>query len=99
MFADRVYDACRRIPVGMVSTYAEVARAAGSPGAARAAGQVLKRNPYAPVVPCHRVVASDGSLHGFSGRMDNPEKAGLLRKEGVAIENGRVDLGKFGYRF
>jgi O-6-methylguanine DNA methyltransferase len=98
-FSERVYEACRRIPKGKVSTYGEVARAIGNPRASRAVGQALRRNPYAPGVPCHRVVASDGSLHGFSGRMDNPKKAAILRREGVAIVNKKIDLEKFGHMF
>jgi methylated-DNA-[protein]-cysteine S-methyltransferase len=98
-FSERVYVAARRIPKGKVSTYGELAKAAGVPGASRAVGQAMRRNPYAPEVPCHRVVASDGSLHGFGGRFNNPEKARLLHEEGVEIAGGKVDLKKFGFRF
>lgn len=98
-FAELVYEACRRIPEGKVSTYGEIAKALGKPGASRAVGQALRRNPYAPEVPCHRVVASTGKLHGFGGKFNNPEKARLLRSEGVEVRNNEVDLGKFGFRF
>ena len=98
-FSDKVYDACRRIPKNRVTTYGEIARVIGKPGSARAVGQALRNNPYAPEVPCHRVVASSGDLHGFAGRMGNPDKVKMLRNEGVEIKDNKVDLDKFGYRF
>lgn len=63
-FQRRVYEAVLRIPKGQVRTYAQVARMIGRPRAARAVGQALKRNRWAPQIPCHRVVASDGTLGG-----------------------------------
>jgi methylated-DNA-[protein]-cysteine S-methyltransferase len=84
-FQQRVYDACSRVPEGWVTTYAELARHIGC-GSPRAVGQALRRNPFAPNVPCHRVVKSDLSLGGFSGHTEGPEidrKRHLLRKEGV----------------
>lgn len=83
-----MYAACSQIPAGRVSTYGELARALDS--SARAVGGALRKNPFAPVVPCHRVVASDGSLGGFSGvwRAGAPEllrKEALLRSEGVCF--------------
>jgi methylated-DNA-[protein]-cysteine S-methyltransferase len=65
-FRRRVYGATRGVGPGHVSTYGEIARAIGAPGAARAVGAALGHNPYPIVVPCHRVLAADGSLHGFS---------------------------------
>jgi methylated-DNA-[protein]-cysteine S-methyltransferase len=65
-FRQAVYDATRAIPPGEIKTYGEIARAIGDPGAARAVGAALGANPYPIVVPCHRVLAADGSLHGFS---------------------------------
>lgn len=62
--------ACREIPAGQTRSYAELAEAAGRPGAARAAGQAMRHNPLPVIIPCHRVVASDGRLHGFSGSAD-----------------------------
>jgi methylated-DNA-[protein]-cysteine S-methyltransferase len=63
----RVLQACAAIPYGEVASYGDLARRAGSPGAARAVGQVMARNPLPVVVPCHRVVGSDGQLTGFGG--------------------------------
>ena len=65
-FRQRVYDEARKIPRGTVITYGELARRIGC-GSPRAVGQALRVNPFAPEVPCHRVVAADGSLTGFYG--------------------------------
>lgn len=92
-FQNRVYAACRLIPAGRVCTYAALGRWIGcrSP---RAIGQALKRNPYAPEVPCHRVIASNRTLGGFNGASTGPEtvrKRRLLQEEGVHFgEDGRV---------
>ena len=79
-FKGRVLHATARIPYGEVSSYGEVAAEAGSPRAARAAGNALHNNPIAIVVPCHRVVGADGSLTGYGGGL--PMKEALLRLEG-----------------
>jgi O-6-methylguanine DNA methyltransferase len=79
-FTDRVYDVTRRIPRGKTLTYAEVARRAGSPGASRAVGSILAKN-FDPQIPCHRVIGSDGKMHGYNRGIDN--KARLLREEGA----------------
>ena len=65
-FQRRVLDCCRRIPYGQTQSYAELAIAAGSPGAARAVGRTMATNPIPLVIPCHRVVGSGGDLCGFS---------------------------------
>jgi len=96
-FHYRVYHILRRVPRGKVTTYAALARVAGRPRAARAIGNAMNRNPYAPTVPCHRVVRSDGMVGGFA--RGTRAKARLLLREGVAVERGRIDLKKFGYRF
>lgn len=66
-FAEKVYSAVSRIPEGRVATYGQIAAAIGVPGGARAVGNALHINPFAPVVPCHRVVAADGSLAASFG--------------------------------
>jgi methylated-DNA-[protein]-cysteine S-methyltransferase len=82
-FQKKVLRAVVDIPRGKTRSYAWVALRAGSPGACRAVGQALKRNPYAPHVPCHRVVAADGSIGGYSGGIE--KKMRLLSAEGVRI--------------
>jgi methylated-DNA-[protein]-cysteine S-methyltransferase len=80
------------IPCGSVVTYGELARAAGcrSP---RAIGQILRRNPYAPEVPCHRVIRADFSLGGYAGDLHGgavDRKVALLAEEGVFFVNGML---------
>ena len=65
-FRRRVYAAAREVAPGCTVSYGELARAVGAPGAARAVGAALGANPFPIVVPCHRVLAADGALHGFS---------------------------------
>jgi len=79
-FGRRVLDAARAIPFGDVRTYGEVAREAGSPRAARAAGNALGANPIPIVVPCHRVLHAGGGLGGYTGGLDR--KRALLAVEG-----------------
>lgn len=81
-FFTRARAACRTIPAGETRTYAWLAEAAGSPNAIRAAGQSMARNPVPLLVPCHRVVGSNGRLHGFGGGIGLPLKARLLQLEG-----------------
>lgn len=81
-FYQKVWRACAAIPKGETRTYGWIAKKVGKPGAARAVGQALGKNPFAPVVPCHRVVAA-GSLGGFSAKGGVAAKARLLRKEGA----------------
>lgn len=80
-FQTAVYRVVANIPRGSTLTYAEVARRAGRPGAARAVGAAMAANQLAPVVPCHRVVGSDGSLRGYAGGL--PMKRRLLEIEGA----------------
>ncbi|AZS20113.1 MULTISPECIES: methylated-DNA--[protein]-cysteine S-methyltransferase [unclassified Caulobacter] len=80
-FHMRVYAIARAIPPGETSTYGEVARAMGEPGAARAVGKALGENPWPIVVPCHRVLGSSGSMGGFSASGGSTTKARLLTIE------------------
>jgi methylated-DNA-[protein]-cysteine S-methyltransferase len=80
-FQRRVWIEIARIPFGETLTYAELAARAGAPGAARAAGAATGRNPLSIIVPCHRVVGSDGSLTGYAGGIER--KTRLLRLEGA----------------
>jgi len=83
-FARKVYRVILDIPLGEVRTYQWVARKAGRPGAARAVGQILKRNPFPLLLPCHRVVASGGKLGGYSSGVK--KKAFLLDLEKMIKE-------------
>ncbi|HMO14467.1 MAG TPA: methylated-DNA--[protein]-cysteine S-methyltransferase [Pirellulaceae bacterium] len=80
-FQCKVLQRCRRIPYGRTMTYAELAREVGSPHAYRAVGSVMARNPYPLVVPCHRVLATNGGLGGFSAPQGVQLKARLLEME------------------
>ena len=91
-FQNRVFAVTRRIPRGRVATYKAVAQAAGCMSS-RAVGQALKRNPFAPRVPCHRVIASDLTIGGFEGEQAGAairKKIAMLAREGVAFENGKL---------
>jgi methylated-DNA-[protein]-cysteine S-methyltransferase len=79
-FQRRVWEELRAIPTGTTVTYAELAARIGRPGAARAVGAAVARNPISIVVPCHRVVGSDGSLTGYAGGVER--KRALLTLEG-----------------
>lgn len=80
-FQRRVWDELLRIPFGETRSYADIARAVGSPGAVRAVGAANGRNPVAIIVPCHRVISSAGQLHGYGGGLER--KARLLELEGA----------------
>jgi methylated-DNA-[protein]-cysteine S-methyltransferase len=80
-FAGRVVRALRRVAYGEVVSYGELARRAGAPGAARAVGGVMARNPVPLLVPCHRVIASGGGLGGFSAPTGVDLKQALLQME------------------
>ncbi|MEA2421377.1 MAG: methylated-DNA-[protein]-cysteine S-methyltransferase [Thermoleophilaceae bacterium] len=81
-FELRVWDEVRRIPYGETATYAEIACRVGRPSACRAVGRANGRNPVAVIVPCHRVLGSDGSLTGYAGGL--PMKRALLELERAA---------------
>ncbi|MGX8728552.1 MAG: methylated-DNA--[protein]-cysteine S-methyltransferase, partial [Lachnospiraceae bacterium] len=94
----RIYEAVRRIPKGRVATYAQVAEEAGDRKMARAVGNALHKNPDPETIPCHRVVNAKGELAGeyaFGGAWKQAER---LIEEGVEVERGRVDLGRFQWK-
>jgi O-6-methylguanine DNA methyltransferase len=88
-FQRRVWEVIARIPYGEVASYAEVAQAAGAPGAFRAAGTACGANPVALVTPCHRVIASGNKLGGYGLGIEN--KVWLLRHEGIGATGARPD--------
>ena len=93
-FNQKIYSLLKKVPKGKVTTYKALAEAVGTK-AYRAVGQAMRCNPYSPIVPCHRVVKSDGSIGGFSGSI-NPNskevkrKIRMLKKEGVEVNGNRV---------
>lgn len=96
-FRDRIYALTRQIPKGKVATYGQIAKLAGNPKAARAVGVCMKTNPDGPHTPCHRVVAADGSLIGYSGAGGIAKKKSMLVAEGVLFTGNRVDLSRSGW--
>jgi methylated-DNA-[protein]-cysteine S-methyltransferase len=85
-FQKKVWAALCDIKKGGVVTYAELARRIGKPKAVRAVANAVGANPFAPEVPCHRVVRTDGGLGGYSGKGGVKTKLALLKKEGFDIE-------------
>jgi len=99
-FERKVYAIAKQIPKGQVTTYKLLAEAIDGTGASsRAVGNALRRNPYAPMVPCHRIVKTDFGLGGFQGKTD-PETTELCRKndllklEGIRLEGNGIAKGK-----
>ena len=87
-FEQSVYDSIANIPIGTFTTYKIIAdRLQSSP---RAVGQALKLNPFAPRIPCHRVVSSKFELGGYHGEMNSCKKVELLRQEGIVVKDGFV---------
>ena len=84
-FQLKVWAYLRKIPRGSVKTYSQVAKAIGNPLAVRAVANAVGKNPYAPKIPCHRVIKSDGSLGGYSGKGGIKTKRKLLKKEGITF--------------
>ena len=84
-FQLKVWAYLKNIPRGSVKTYSQVAKDIGKPLAVRAVANAIGKNPYAPKIPCHRVIRSDGSLGGYSGKGGVKTKRFLLKKEGIKL--------------
>ena len=84
-FQIKVWNYIKKIPFGTTKSYKEVAIAIKKPKSARAVANACAKNPYAPKIPCHRVIRSDGGLGGYSGRGGKRQKLRLLRSEKVEI--------------
>jgi len=93
-FKEKIYTLTSQIPHGKVATYGQLAKLAGSPGAARAVGMCMKTNPHPEIVPCYKVVASDGSLTGYSAGKGILTKKEKLLHDGVFFVGSKVDLKK-----
>ena len=100
--SEKIYKLLKQIPKGKITTYKELGVALNTK-AYRAIGQILRVNPNAPIVPCHRVIASDGSIGGYMGKAIGEtiqRKIALLKKEGVEVKKNKiVDFEKVLYRF
>ena len=94
-FYEKCYAILKKVPKGKVTTYKEIARALNSK-AYRAVGTAMNKNPYAPIIPCHRVVNSNGKVGEFFSGTN--KKIKLLKSEGVYVLNGRLDLNKYLYK-
>jgi O-6-methylguanine DNA methyltransferase len=98
-FQRRVLTLLTKIPRGKVATYGEIAKALGDLGLSRAVGNAVRNNPFAPTVPCHRVVRSSGNIGGFDGETSGEKvakKIKMLQEEGVAVDSaGKIDLEKY----
>lgn len=90
--SDEVYEILLNIPIGMVSTYGDLAKALGNPAASRQVGRILSKNPNPIVVPCHRVVKSDGKLGGYA--FGTSKKKKLLEDEGILFAKD-LKIGQF----
>ena len=94
-FGQKIYSLLKKVPKGKVTTYKALAEALDTK-AYRAVGQAMRHNPFAPKVPCHRVVSSDGKIGGFSGTM-NPNskkvkrKIRMLQREGIKINKNKIE--------
>ena len=84
-FQIKVWSYLRKIPKGTVKTYSQVAKAIGKKSAVRAVANAIGKNPHPPKIPCHRVIRSDGSLGGYSGKGGIKTKKILLKKEGIRL--------------
>ena len=84
-FQEKVWNYLKSIPKGKVKTYKQVAKGINRPKSIRAVANAIGKNPYPPKIPCHRVVRSDGSLGGYSGKGGIKRKKLLLKSEGIII--------------
>ena len=94
-FYDKCYEVLRKVPSGKVTTYKDIAIALHSK-AYRAVGNAMKNNPYAPDVPCHRVVNSDGSVGNYA--RGKKSKIKMLKREGIKIKSDKINLDEYGWK-
>lgn len=94
-FNEKAWKIVSKVPRGKVTTYKAVAEKLGSK-AYRAVGNAMNKNPYAPKVPCHRVVKSNGEVGGFAS--GTKKKIQMLKKEGIEIKNNKINLNKYSFK-
>ncbi|MGV8142341.1 MAG: MGMT family protein [Candidatus Pacearchaeota archaeon] len=95
-FNERCYELLRQVPKGKVTTYKSLAEAMKTK-AYRAVGNAMNKNPYAPEVPCHRVINSNGNLGGYAFGL--PKKIKMLKTDGIEINNNKINLERYEYSF
>jgi len=94
----KIYKKLLEVPKGQITTYGDLAKAVGLKNGQRVVGQIMNKNPYPVIIPCHRVVMSTGKIGGYA--FGEHIKIKLLHDEGIQIENGKiVDLKNTLYRF
>ena len=94
---EKVYKKLLQVPPGMVTTYGELSKAVGIKNGQRVIGRIMNKNLYPVIVPCHRVIKSDGKIGGYA--WGEKIKISMLSKEGVKIKNGKIVDLKMIYRF
>jgi len=95
---NQVYKKLTEVPEGMVTSYSELAKAVGIKNGQRVIGQIMKKNPYPGIIPCHRVVKADGKIGGYF--YGDKVKQNMLKKEGIKIKEGKIlELEKKFYKF
>ena len=95
---EKVYKNLLEVPKGKITTYGELAKAIGLKNGQRVIGKIMNKNPYPVIVPCHRVIKSDGKIGGYA--WGEKVKAKMLSNEGIKIKNGKIlDVEKSIYRF
>jgi len=94
----KIYKKLLEVPKGKITTYGELAKAVGLKNGQRAVGKIMNKNPYPVIIPCHRVVKSDGKVGGYA--YGEEIKSDMLTREGIEIRNGKIlDLENRIYRF
>ena len=94
----KIYKKLLEVPKGKITTYGELAKAVGLKNGQRVVGKIMNKNPYPVIIPCHRVIKSDGKVGGYAYGED--VKSDMLTREGIVINNGKIlDLENKIYRF
>ena len=94
----KIYKKLLEVPKGKITTYGELAKAVGLKNGQRTIGQIMNKNPYPVIIPCHRVIRSDGNIGGYA--YGEEIKSNMLTREGIIIKNGKIyDLENKIYRF
>jgi len=94
----KIYKKLLEVPKGKITTYGELAKAVGLKNGQRAVGKIMNKNPYPVIIPCHRVIKSDGKIGGYA--YGEEIKSNMLAREGIVIKNGKIlDLENTIYRF